>query len=40
MRKKHGGARHNAGRKKKEPTKRVSVRISKLEAVKKLNQEP
>ncbi len=33
---KHGGKRKGAGRKPKEPTKRISIPVSKLEAVKKL----
>jgi hypothetical protein len=35
----HGGKRKGAGRKPKEPTKRMSIPISKLEAVKKLIQK-
>ena len=37
----HGGKRKGAGRKPKEPTKRMSIPVSKLEAVKKLvNERP
>jgi hypothetical protein len=36
----HGGARKGSGRKKKEPTKVLRIRISKIEAVKKINSEP
>jgi hypothetical protein len=32
----HGGKRKGSGRPKKEPTKRMSIPISKIEAVKKL----
>lgn len=33
VKKKHGGERKNAGRKKKEPTKTIRVPLSKLAAV-------
>jgi hypothetical protein len=35
-----GGARKGAGRKAKEPTVVMRIRESKVEAAKKLNQEP
>lgn len=36
VKKKHGGARKNAGRKPKEPTKTIRVPLSKLSAVLKI----
>jgi len=36
---KHGGYREGSGRKKKEPTKVIRVRVSKLEAILKINSE-
>lgn len=35
----HGGARPNAGRKKKEPTKRMSIPLSKVDRVKAIINE-
>lgn len=34
----HGGKRKGSGRKKKEPTKVIRVRVSKLDEIKKINQ--
>lgn len=36
----HGGKRNGAGRKRKEPTKLMRIRISKVEEVKALNSKP
>lgn len=35
----HGGKRKGAGRKKKEPTKTIRVRVSKLEQILRINKE-
>ncbi len=37
---KHGGNRKGAGRKPKEPTKVIRVRVSKLEQILEINREP
>lgn len=36
----HGGKRKNSGRKKKEGTKVMRIRLSKVEKVKLINKEP
>jgi len=36
----HGGKRNGAGRKRKEPTKLMRIRLSKVEEVKALNSKP
>lgn len=36
----HGGKRKGSGRKKKEPTKVMRIRLSKVEQVKEINKQP